>query len=243
MNFTEFEPLFLSVLEKNGLRVEKPDSVEQFWRLTEHLTKVNSVTNLTAIRDVPSIIVKHYADSLLLSSYLPKGARVLDLGCGPGFPSLPLAIWRNDLEIVSLDSTAKKISFVSEAISQLQLKNITAMVGRAEDHSLIASMKRFDIVTSRAVANPLVLCELSLPYLKIGGKMLAMKGAMIEEEALQLQKSKILDICGGEQVDFYTWNLYSDTDTETRGVISVEKIKPTNPKYPRQYATMIKKPI
>ena len=243
LEFAEFEALFKKALEKNGL--ENADEVlcRSFYAFTEHLLKVNAVTNLTAIRDVPSIITKHYVDSMLLSSYIPQGARVLDLGCGPGFPSLPLAILRKDLTIVSLDSTAKKVSFVNECISLLGFGHIKAIAGRAEDHALISSLGAFDIVTSRAVANPLVLCELSLPYLKIGGKMLAMKGAMIEEEANSLKNSKILGICGGKEVSFATWNLRSDDLEEQRGVIVVEKKQKTDPRYPRAYATIIKKPV
>lgn len=243
MNFAEFEALFTKALEKNGIKDCNLDVCEQFYSFTEHLLRVNSVTNLTAIRDVPSIITKHYVDSMLISSYLPKGARVLDLGCGPGFPSLPLAIMRNDLEIVSLDSTAKKISFVNESIALLGLENIKAIAGRAEDHALILSLGGFDVVTSRAVANPLVLCELSLPYLKTGGKMLAMKGAMIEDEAASLRKSKILGLCGGDEVRVSVWSLCSDEGDETRGVVEVTKKHKTDPRYPRAYATILKKPL
>ena len=243
MNFTEFEVLFEKALEKNGLADTDRALYKTFYTFTEHLLAVNAVTNLTAIRDVPSIITKHYVDSMLLSSYIPKEARVLDLGCGPGFPSLPLAILREDLEIVSLDSTAKKIAFVNECAALLNLHNIKAIAGRAEDHALIASLGGFDIVTSRAVANPLVLCELSLPYLKIGGKMLAMKGAMIEEEVKTLANSKVLSICGGKEVTHSLWELHSEGGSEQRGVITVEKKAKTDSHYPRAYATILKKPI
>ena len=98
---------------------------DKLFTLTEHMLEVNKVMNLTAIKEMPDIILKHYVDSLTVSAYVPQGARVIDIGCGAGFPSLPLAIARPDLEITSLDSTAKRINYIKETAELLGLENIT----------------------------------------------------------------------------------------------------------------------
>ena len=243
MEYTEFKLKFGDALEKNGISDFSEEMIERFYKFTEHLLTVNQITNLTAIRDVDGVIAKHLVDSLLLSRYIPEGSRVLDLGCGPGFPSLPLAIARPDLKIIGLDSTAKKIAFANETAALLGLKNMSAVVGRAEDRATIKKLGGFDVVTSRAVANPIVLCELSLAYLKIGGKMLAMKGAMLEAETNALNRSKILGIMGGENASFVEWTLFTNTGEESRGLIEVVKKKKEDPKFPRTYATILKKPL
>ena len=243
LNLSEFEAKFKEATEKNGIEPLSAQITENFYKFAEHLLAVNQITNLTAIRDIDGIIFKHFVDSLLVSSYIPKGVRVLDLGCGPGFPSLPLAIARADLEIVGLDSTAKKIAFVNETAAMLSLKNLHAVVGRAEDDATMKKLGAFDVVTSRAVANPVVLCELSLPYLKIGGIMLAMKGAMLEEETKSLNESKIIGIMGGKAATCQSWKLITDAGEEARGMIELVKERKHDPKFPRAYATILKKPL
>ena len=243
LEYTEFRTKFEEALEKNGINAPCEKVVEDFYKFATHLLEVNQITNLTAIRDVDGVISKHFVDSLLVSPYIPEGVRVLDLGCGPGFPSLPLAIARPDLEIVGLDSTAKKISFVNETAALLSLKNLRAVTGRAEDRATMKALGTFDIVTSRAVANPVVLCELSLSYLKIGGKMLAMKGAMLEEETKALNESKIIGIMGGTAATCRSWKLVTDAGEEARGMIELVKERKHDPKFPRVYATILKKPL
>ncbi|MBQ8309460.1 MAG: 16S rRNA (guanine(527)-N(7))-methyltransferase RsmG [Clostridia bacterium] len=239
----DFSQLLSTSFEKNGLPAPDTALARMFACFTEHLLAVNQITNLTAIRDVPSVITKHYVDSLLIADAIPTNARVLDIGCGPGFPSIPLAIFRPDLTIVSLDSTAKKIAFVKESTNILSLNNLTAISGRAEDRSVMKELGFFDVVTSRAVANLSVLCELCLPYLKIGGKMLAMKGAKIEDEVDELLHGKAIGLLGGSEPTIRTWQLFSDNSAETRGVVEIFKEKECGKQYPRAYAAIIKSPL
>jgi 16S rRNA (guanine527-N7)-methyltransferase len=173
---------------------------------------------------------------------IPEGARVLDLGCGPGFPSIPLAIMRPDLEITALDSTAKKIDFVQKSAEILQLSNLKGVSGRAEDIILRKTLGKYDIVVSRAVARLNVLCELCIPYLKVGGTLVALKGAKYEEElaeatnAIRVLCAETLKI---EQKELIT----AENHVETRGIILIQSKKEVPSQYPRAYAAILKKPL
>lgn len=242
MEFTEFEQLFSKALQKNSLPNLDTSSVKQFHDFTEYLLKVNQTTNLTAIRNIPDVIDKHLIDSLLVSEHIPEKVRVLDLGCGPGFPSIPLAIARPDLQVTALDSTAKKITFVSEAAAKIGLQNLTAITGRAEDRTLSKNLGKFDAVVSRAVARLNILSELCLPYTKIGGALLAMKGSKAEEELEEARNA--IELLGGDKATLLQnpLTLLNGTD-ESRAIIKIKKNKPTPPAYPRAYAVIIKKPL
>lgn len=242
MDFTTFSQVFTSAAAKNGIPTPDEAQIHQFYCFTEHLLEVNAYTNLTAIRDPIDIIDKHYIDSLLAMHLIPIGARVLDLGCGPGFPSIPLAIVRPDLEITALDSTSKKIDFVQNNAEILQLSNLKAISGRAEDAKLRKELGKYDVVISRAVARLNILCELCLPYLKTGGILIALKGSKYEEElseatnAIKVLGSELAEI---EQKDLITVK----NQTETRGTVVIRLKEEPPAQYPRAYAAIFKKPL
>ncbi len=242
MEFTTFSHFFASAATKNDILVPNEMQMQQFYRFTEHLLEVNAHTNLTAIREPIDIIDKHYIDSLLAMHLIPEGARVLDLGCGPGFPSIPLAIMRPDLEITALDSTSKKIDFVQKSAEILQLSNLKGVSGRAEDAKLRKELGKYDVVVSRAVARLNILCELCLPYLRVGGILVALKGAKHDEELSEA--SSAIQILGGETIKIDRKDLITtDNQAETRGIIVIQ-LKQESPKqYPRAYATILKKPL
>lgn len=242
MDFTTFSQIFTSAATKNNILTPNEDQLQQFYRFTEHLLEVNAHTNLTAIREPVAIIDKHYIDSLLATDLISQGARVLDLGCGPGFPSIPLAIMRPDLEIVALDSTGKKIDFVQKSAEILQLSNLKGVSGRAEDQNLRKTLGKFDIVISRAVARLNILCELCLPYLKINGQLIALKGAKFEEELTEAANA--INILGGETTKIeQKCLLTADNQAETRGTIVIQLKKALPVQYPRAYAAILKKPL
>ena len=242
MEYIELEALFCKSMQENGLSIPETDKIERFWRFSKHLLQVNQITNLTAIRNMPDTITNHLIDSLLCEEYIPQGTRVLDIGCGPGFPSLPLAIMRPDLEIVALDSTAKKIAFVQESAQLLSLENITAISGRAEDAAISKKIGTFDVVVSRAVAKMSILSELCLPYVKIGGRFIALKAAKAEEELAEATNG--IRILGGSNATLHEKELsLADGASERRCLIEVQKAKKTPAGYPRSYSQISKKPL
>ena len=215
----------------------------KLYALTVRMLEVNKSLNLTAIKDEKSVILKHYVDSLTICSYIPSNSTVIDVGCGAGFPTLPLAIFRPDLSITALDGTAKRINYVAETAKLLGLTNVTAVAKRAEDlGNDVKYREKFDIVTARAVAALPVLCELCLPLCKIGGKMIAMKSVLADDE---LDASKnCIEICGARTSAAIPHDLSADgVEIERRKIIILDKIKKTPNNYPRHYSKIAKKPL
>ena len=215
---------------------------EKFLALTERMLEENEKYNLTAITDPDKIILNHYADCAALAVILPKGAKIADIGCGAGFPTLPVAILRPDVTILAVDSTAKRIAYVDETARMLGLSNVTAVAMRAEDGGKDQKFREtFDVVTARAVAEMRVLCELCLPYAKVGGRFIAMKGKNAEFE-LQGAK-KAISVLGGRDVKVEEISLRGNGEELTHPLIMISKKEKTPMNYPRPYAQICKKPL
>jgi len=214
--------------------------IENFIRYMDLLLDWNNRVNLTAITDKEQIVLKHFVDSLALVKYMDiSGAKMIDVGCGAGFPGLPLKIANDNIELTLLDSLNKRIVFLNEVIEDIGLFDVKALHGRAEDAAFDSSQRQsYDIAVSRAVARLNVLCEYCLPFVKVGGVFVAYKGYDVDEELEEAQKAiremgAVLEKV--EKIDF---------DMEfSRSLIFIRKKYDTSLKYPRKPALIAKKPI
>lgn len=233
---SNFTTLYEEILAEEGLSGYL-SLAPTFEELTGRLLAFNAVTNITAITDTEEIIRRHYADCLQIASLIPQNARLLDVGCGGGFPTLPLAIARPDLQITALDSTAKKLTFVSQCAREMGL-SVTPLAGRAEELGRDAAYREgFDVVTARAVAALPVLSEWCLPFVRVGGLFLAMKGSAGLEELKEAQNA--ISTLGGA---------LKEAKKEEIGGISrynllIEKKQPTPGRFPRSNGAIKKNPL
>ncbi len=202
------------------------------------LLRVNATTNLTAIREETEAAKLHFLDcAALLKAADFAGCRVIDVGSGAGFPGVPLRILQPDLKLTTIDSVGKKVDFVKNTCEMLGIRDVNCIWGRVEE--LPQLRESFDIAVSRAVADLVVLAELSLPQVKQGGLFIAMKGPECREEVTQAEFA--IKTLGGRVRDIWR---YTIPGTEvTHAAVIVEKVKSTPPQYPRRYAQIKKKPL
>lgn len=243
INKQDFTSRLTKVFKENGLSsMLSMERMELFYKLTERMLTENEKYNLTAITDIDKIILNHYADCVTLSAKLKKGASIIDVGCGAGFPSLPLAIVRPDLKILAVDSTAKRVNYVAETAKMLGLDNLTAVVMRAEDGGKSPEYReKYDYATARAVAEMRVLAELTLPFVKVGGQLIAMKGKNAEFELSAARKA--IATLGGRNTVCENITLKSGGETLTHPFIIIDKKEKTPATFPRPFAQISKKPL
>ena len=213
---------------------------EQFFKYMNLLIEWNKKINLTAITEPKDIIIKHFLDSVTISKYIKEGSYVVDIGTGAGFPGIPLKIIREDIDIVLVDSLNKRINFLNKVIENLNLKGIFTVHDRAEEFGRKKEYReKFDVVTSRAVANLSTLSEYLLPLAKINGKCICMKGPSADDEIEQAQNA--IKILGGgiEKIDCFC---LPKTDFG-RTIIELKKVSKTNNKYPRKAGLPSKEPM
>ena len=233
---TDTLAIIRSVFEQCGIsQYAEGEKGEKFTLLFDELIAFNNVTNLTAITECEEVALRHFADSLTAADKIPEGACVIDVGCGGGFPTLPLAIARPDLAITALDSTAKKLVFVENMAKKLSL-NVKTLAARAEE--IPECRESFDVATSRAVARMNLLTELCLPLVKVGGLFVAMKGASGREELAEAEGG--IAKLGGKVTDVDAFTMLSAGE---RVIITVEKTAPTPSAYPRPWGKIKKKPL
>lgn len=242
MNYNEFSLLYNEILSKNNLSRYIQDNIcKKFYDFYNILVETNKVMNVTRILDAKDAILKHFADCLILADMIPEGEfSLIDIGCGGGFPTIPLAIAKTNLKITAIDSTTKKVDFVNSAAKTLGLGNVTAISARAEEF-IEGKRESFDFASSRAVARLNMLDELTLPYVKVGGKFFAMKGAAADEE-LDEAKNGISKL-GGKCIETLNFSLTDGEEINQRGVIVIEKVAKTPANYPRKFGQIKNKPL
>ena len=228
---------------ENGLRdwgMEAPEgAIDRLVCFGQQLMEKNKVMDLTAVKEPDQVAVRHLLDSLALVRILDfEGKKVLDIGSGAGFPAMPAKLWCPKWDITALDSTAKRMDFVREAAAQQGIE-MKAVAARAEEWCA-KNRGRFDIVTSRAVAPLNILCELSLPYVKLGGVFAPMKSTTDAfQEELAAAKSAIAQLGGKlEKQESYTL-----PDGSTHQVLIIRKVKDTPAQFPRRYSRIKAKPL
>jgi 16S rRNA (guanine527-N7)-methyltransferase len=227
-------------------------SIDQHAGLSQYLDillAANRTMNLTRITDPDAAKIQHIGDGLtLLPHVLPRvedprdptstPPRLADIGAGGGVPGIPLAIARPDIEVVLIESTAKKADFLRKAIEQLHLSNATVLARRAEDVGQSNHRESFDFAVARAVARMVWLAEWCLPLVRKGGKMLAMKGPKVAEEMPEAQKA--IKLLGGGEPIIHPVDL---PETEHHLIVEIPKIGRTNPRYPRPATRAKGRPI
>lgn len=227
--------------EKIGVSLTE-EQLNQFIKYYELLVEWNSFMNLTAITEFDEVVTKHFVDSISLIKAvdLNKPLSVIDIGTGAGFPGIPLKIAFPELKITLLDSLNKRIKFLDEVISQLGLKEIEAIHGRAEDAAKSEDLReKFDLCVSRAVANLSTLSEYCLPFVKVGGIFVSYKSEKITEEMKMAEKA--ISVLGGEYLNQVEFTL-PDSDIY-RNLFMIEKKKISPKKYPRKAGLPSKEPI
>lgn len=242
MKNNEFFELLNTAFSENAISHLLNQTIsEQLFVLTDLLLTENEKYNLTAINTVSGVVYKHIIDSLLISAFIPSGVKIIDIGCGAGFPSLPLSIARPDIFVTSLDSSTKKIGFISKCIRELSLNNISTVASRAEDAARASHREIYDLSVARAVSSLHVLSELCTPFLKTGGRFIAMKGP----DGLTEFNSSLafLSPLKSGKPNIMTYDLHIGSQNEARSLITIEKLGKTPDNIPRNYAQIINKPL
>lgn len=216
------------------------EKYNKFIKYKDILKLWNDKMNLTAIVDDKDIIKKHFIDSIRVFRFLPlKDAKsIIDVGTGAGFPGIPIKIIKPEVKLILLDSLNKRINFLNQVVLSIKLNDVTCIHGRAEDFARkIEYREKSDVVVSRAVANLTVLSEFCIPYIKVGGYFIAMKGPSVEDEITESKNA--INILGGKIEDI----IKVEDDEFNHNLVVIKKITHTSDKYPRKAGIVSKNPL
>ena len=239
MNYNDFKDIMNKNLKALEINLNE-EQMQKFFKFMNFLIEKNKVMNLTSINDPEEIILKHFVDSLTISKHIKDNQKVIDVGTGAGFPGLPLKFKNDSLDMVLLDSLNKRINFLNEVIEDENLEKIEAVHQRAEDLGRDKDYREmFDCAVSRAVAPLNILVEYMLPFVKINGMCICMKGKLEDEELNNGKKA--IEILGGKISKIDCFNL-PNTDN-SRTIILIKKEKNTHLKFPRKAGEPKKNPL
>ena len=229
---------FVNEVKKIGIELTE-EQIKKLVIYCDFLLKQNEVVNLTAIKDEEGVYLKHFYDSLTVAKELidTDGKSLLDVGTGAGFPGMVLKILFPTLKVSLLDANNKKITFLQQLAEMLEIKDITFIHQRAEEHFAIVGSS-YDYVVARAVANLSVLAELCMPLVTQGGYFISMKGQL--EEEIENGTYAITEL-GGNIENISTFSL--PIENSTRNIIKIKKEKETPSQYPRRYDKIVKNPL
>ncbi len=238
MNIEEFKKVFLEEANKNYIKIND-EELEKLYKYMIGIIDWNDKINVTAITEEKLFIVKHFIDSLLINHYLQGKNRIIDIGTGGGFPGIPLKILNADKKFTLIDSVNKKLNVIRDLSEKIGLKNLEIIHTRAED---LANKKEhremYDVATTRAVSNLSTILEYMLPFVKVGGIAVCMKGPNYKDELEDAKKA--IDLLGGKFEQIETFNLEGEME---RNVLVIKKVKNTPNKFPRGQGKPLKEPI
>lgn len=227
----------------NELGIDIDDfKIDKFEKYKDLLIEWNKNINLTAIEDEKEIYIKHFIDSIscLTTNYIKDGDKIIDVGTGAGFPGIPIKMILENVDLTLLDSLNKRINFLKEVCTSADFKSVEFVHGRAEDFGQNPDYReKYDIATARAVAGLPVLLELCVPFIKVGGYFVCLKGPSLDEELKQSKKA--IEELGMEFVERVDIKL-PHTDIK-HNILVLKKIKNTPTKYPRKAGKPSKSPI
>lgn len=239
MDYNEFSNKIINTGKSINVEISL-EQAEKFYKYMELLLEWNEKINLTAITEPNDIILKHFIDSVTIEKYLNKGAKLIDIGTGAGFPGIPLSILREDLKITLMDSLNKRIKFLDEVVLKNQLLNVDTVHSRAEELARNKDFReKYDVATSRAVASLNVLLEYMIPFIKVGGYCICMKGSNIDEEINNSEKALKILQCKIVKIEKFEL----PGSDYGRNIIIIKKKGETSNKYPRKPGTPAKEPL
>lgn len=239
MEKEEFRRKLIKQMQSINVQIDDAKA-DKFYRYMELLLEWNEKMNLTAITDPEEMITKHFVDCATILPYVKDSKKVIDMGTGAGFPGIPLKILKEDCQITLVDSLNKRILFLEKVVKELKLEKVELIHARAEE---LARNKKYresyDISVSRAVAPLNVLLEYTVPFVKVGGECICMKGSNVQEEIGQSKKA--FEVLG---VKIEKVNEFKIPNTDMgRSILEIKKEKTTNKIYPRKAGTPKSKPI
>ena len=238
MNIEEFKSIFLEEAQKIQVFVDD-DMLNKFYTYMKEIIEWNDKVNVTAITDEKMFIVKHFIDSLTVNRFVENKKTLIDIGTGAGFPGVPLKLVNPNLKVKLIDSVNKKLNVIRDISEKINLSDLEIIHTRAEELATNKEHReKYDIATTRAVSNLTTILEYMLPFVKVGGYAICMKGPNYKEELESARNA--IEILGGEYQFIETLKVHEDLE---RNIIVIKKVKETPKKYPRGQGKPLKEPI